>query len=365
MTEAGCRRKHKKTDRRRTPHDVRVAGTFAERPPAPRAPPRAPTPAENRANDRAMVEFAWEISDITPWLPVFEAELREMNRGKRGRPFEYPDSLVLWTLAYMECLGLSYRMAVGNLSAVLGAHGIAPPSHSRLCERLGELARDPAAGLPAGVLAARACGRADGRERSAGVDSTGICLSTAGLWRDEAWGREEGARGWLKLHALVDTDTGEILAYAVTERDVGDSPMLPALLGLALSAGHRIRTLFADGAYASVANYGAVAAEGIRFVTSFRSDTVPRNRGCAAWGDATRLWCALPYGDWVAASGYGTRWKCECVFSDLKRILGEAVTARKERSVAAQVAARVRVFNGYKRKRAEIMGVTGNGVAVA
>ncbi|NLL95485.1 MAG: hypothetical protein GX224_07040, partial [Thermoplasmatales archaeon] len=54
-----------------------------------------------------------------------------------------------------------------------------------------------------------------------------------------------------------------------------------------------------------------------------------------------------------------------CVFSDLKRILGEAVTARKERSVAAQVAARVRVFNGYKRKRAESMGVTGNGVAVA
>ena len=83
-----------------------------------------------------------------------------------------------------------------------------------------------------------------------------------------------------------------------------------------------------------------------------------------ARGEAARLWCSLPYDEWVLVSGYGTRWKCECVFSDLKRMLGETVTARSEAGMVAEVYSRISVFNGYKATRAGIIGISGNGVAL-
>ena len=137
------------------------------------------------------------------------------------------------------------------------------------------------------------------------------------------------------------------------------------LVGQAEKEGHRFGTVYADGAYASNGNWIFLCREnGYRFVTSFRSDTVPANNGCVARGEAARLWCSLPYDEWVRISGYGTRWKCECVFSDLKRMLGEAVRARTKAGMIAEVEFKIRVFNGYKAVRAGIIGISGNGVAL-
>jgi hypothetical protein len=351
---------------RKTPYDVKNEGTFAEKPRKPKSPPRSPTVEETRANNYAKMDFSSKVSDLEPWLPVFKAELEEMNRGKRGRPYGYPDSFIVWIVCYMTYYGMSYRDVVGNLSVMLRRWEISMPSYSRLCERAMEPAYDLAASSGYGnrILMIRVCNNVSNRVRSVGLDSTGISLSEAGLWREEVWGREE-PRGWLKLHALSDTDTGEIIAYAVTEKRIGDTPLLPVLVGMAVNFGHVFNVLYADGAYSSDGNWKFVSGLGMDFVTSFRSDTRPKNNGCPARGAAARLWCSLPYDEWVVVSGYGTRWKCECVFSTFKTIFPETVSARIEKSIVFQMGSRVHLFNGYKKTRAEIMKVTGNGVAVA
>lgn len=125
-------------------------------------------------------------------------------------------------------------------------------------------------------------------------------------------------------------------------------------------------TLYADGAYASDENWRYLCRQNrIRFVTNFKVNTQPTSNGCPARGEAARLWCSLPYDEWASVSGYGTRWKCEAVFSDFKRIFGETVAARKPDGVIREVAGKIAVFNMYKARRAEIMGTTGNGVALA
>ena len=62
---------------------------------------------------------------------------------------------------------------------------------------------------------------------------------------------------------------------------------------------------------------------------------------------------------------YHFRWKSETGFSDFKEIFPETVTATSVRSMVLEVMARTEVFNAFKRGRAAIMKVTGNGVEVA
>jgi len=59
------------------------------------------------------------------------------------------------------------------------------------------------------------------------------------------------------------------------------------------------------------------------------------------------------------------RWKIECTFSDLKRIITEFISARTTNGMVRQVLSMVSAFNVRKRIRADILGTTGNGVFVA
>ena len=346
--------------RRRTPYDLKITGTFADRP-------------ETRANNHAKKDLAEACGRIGVWAPVFREGLEEMNRGKVGIPFRFSDSMIWWILCVMTIVNTDFRFISGFLAGIFPSFGLESPSYSRLNERCNELiGRMLGAERAAGehysdhVLAVHACGNVIGRVRRAGIDSSGINLSSTNLWRMRKWKTSPKYKGWMVLHALSDVDTGEILAYAVTDETAGDSPMLKVLVEAAKGKGHVFDTLYADAAYSSNENWVFLSREnGIRFVTSFKSNTRPKNNGCSARGDAARLWCSLPYDEWVKESGFGVRWKCECVFSDFKRIFPETVTASSEKGILRQLFSRVEVFNRYKSVRAGIMGVTGNGIAVA
>ena len=72
----------------------------------------------------------------------------------------------------------------------------------------------------------------------------------------------------------------------------------------------------------------------------------------------------MPYDQWVKVSGYGTRWKCKCTFSDFKRLFPETVTAMTATGMVRDIVSRVNVFNIYKGIRARMIGTTGNGIVI-
>lgn len=362
-----------KTDVRLTPFDARTKGTFAELPALPREEPRKSTSAEMRANNYAKVGIGRRLGDVRNMVDMFDKDLEAMNKSKRGHPFEFSDTLIIWMLSIFTLFNSDYRLVSGFVDGLLTWTGHRAPSFSRFHERVrmlknGELLPEdsPIRGKHKGVLAIKACGNVTDRVRRVGVDSSGINLSDTTYWRVNKWKQEKDVKGWLIVHALSDVDSGEILAYVISDESIGDSPMLKILIGVARDAGHRIDTVYADNAYAGDDNWIFLCQEcGYRFVTSFKVNTAPTNNGCLARGEAARLWCDLPYDRWVKESGYGTRWKCECVFSDLKRLFPETVTARKQACIVNQIEARIDEFNGYKKVRAELIVVTGNGITIA
>lgn len=143
------------------------------------------------------------------------------------------------------------------------------------------------------ILAVQCCREVVERIRRVGVDSSGISLSCHNMWREEKWHTGTKDRSWLHFHVLCDVDSGEMLAYVISDSTVGDAPILKLLV---------------DGAYSSDENWIHLCRDNdYEFITSFKINTAPTSNGCFAGGEAAKRWCTMPYDQWVKESGYGTR----------------------------------------------------------
>lgn len=362
--------KHK-DKKRSTPKDVenRKCGVYRDKKdPDQSKKSRKPTPNEVRGNNEASVKASRRLTSPKQMIRTFPKELSEMNRGKVGRPYVYADCMFGWILSFMGYFNLTYVKAAGLAGTLLEDRGLPVPSRSTVHKRILELVAKTILGAPpedSRILCRYVSPHRTRRIRRVAVDSSGFSLSDYFKWSEEKWG-VENKDVWLKLHVLVDIDTCEIIAYILTYNDVGDPRMLPLLMELAKGGDHRIGKVYADGAYGSDENWKILSGEyRCDFVTSFRSDTAPTNNGCPARGEAARVWCSLPYEEWVKVTGYGIRWKVEGTFSDLKRLTSEVYRSRTDAGHMAQSYARISAFNEHKTIRAEMVGVTGNGVVIA
>lgn len=373
MTDRDNSSNDKKTGKRQTPKDLRVTGTFAEKTIVKR-PPRPITVLEQHGNNVSMVDFGEKIGNVLSMGSLYISERKEMNRNKVGRPYEFSDSLIASILMTMVCFNMTFRIAAGYAKGIFEIFGVPTPSPSRLLERANQLMEgrclriddDLMERYGGHILAICANDFVSPRVRRVGIDASGISMSSINAWRRKKWDTGPKDRGWLKIHVLCDVDSGEALAYAITDNEVGDAPLMKVLVKAALEKGHRFDVLYADNAYCTDENWIFLCRDLKKeFVTSFRSNTSPTSNGCFDRGQAAKLWCSLQYDEWVQVSGYGTRWKCECMFSDLKRIFPENLEVRSNNGIVRQMIIRMDNFNLYKRIRADNIGTTGNGVTIS
>jgi len=84
-----------------------------------------------------------------------------------------------------------------------------------------------------------------------------------------------------KLHAAVDVDTNEILAYVITEPYYGDSNAFEMLMGLVLKDGHDEEKVLADAAYDNKRFWNDMKEKNIEFIANIRGslDSKKRNSG--------------------------------------------------------------------------------------
>ncbi len=54
-----------------------------------------------RGNNSAAVAYAMALFSLMDWVPLFEHDLEEMNRGKVGRPYDFSDALIIWIMKVM------------------------------------------------------------------------------------------------------------------------------------------------------------------------------------------------------------------------------------------------------------------------
>jgi hypothetical protein len=172
---------------------------------------------------------------LTVWftdaaVQAWRAEPRTTPGGQ-----SYYSALVITTALTMGMVfGLALRQTEGLIGSVIALLGLdlAVPDHSTLSRR-------------AKTLEVPLLRRAGSGPLHLLVGSTGLKLGGAGEWLVEKHGTYR-RRSWRKLHIGVDAASGEILAVAVTRKDIDDAAMADALLDQITDP---IASFTADGVY--------------------------------------------------------------------------------------------------------------------
>ena len=147
----------------------------------------------------------------------WEDELKEMNRGKVGRPFQYSHSMMFFVAMCRVMIDTGYRQCSGYFKETWGDE--LAPSYSTIWQRAGKT-------MPRFKKDSTFQPPKDGIIRLV-PDSTGMKIGNRGEWIRVKW---KVNRGFFKLHILVDLDTRRILAFSITDVNGGDGHHLFGLL---------------------------------------------------------------------------------------------------------------------------------------
>ncbi len=257
-------------------------------------------------------EFYLSFDFVDQW----DDHLSQMNAGKCGRPFQYPEPFIAWMAGIHAFLQMPYRQMEGfvrELATVIP--GLAAADYTTLFRRIQHL--DLSLTVTPEVLA---------EDVIVAADSTGIKVTNRGEWMREKW---RVRRGWIKLHFMTDVETDQVLGLEVTDESVQDDQMFIPLLDQTQqhrSEEHPVYRVLADGAYDRNELFNTLEQRAIASGIKTRADAATHSTGSPYRAECVRdRNRGGGYPMWSLVVTYGMRWKVEEFFSGFKRIFGEGV----------------------------------------
>lgn len=172
---------------------------------------------------------------------IGQKSLSELNSNKRGRPFEYPDSLMLPFMRLKCSFNIDYRTLEGiarKLTAFIPKVTKAP-DYTTFCVRLKNLGLEV---VPYEIS----------KELDIAGDATGLKTSNRGEYRMSKYRGQK--RKFLKLHLAIDIKTKQAIWCEVTREEVRDGKKLPEMVSCSGKHG-KLRNAYFDAAYDSKKNY--------------------------------------------------------------------------------------------------------------
>lgn len=293
-----------------------------------------------RVNDNLVKRgMLWvDFSFLRGW----DEEVEELNKGKVGRRYVYPNTL-FYLASFITCF-MPFRQAEGFLRGLSKVKKFEVPDYTTVFRRVRKL--DLSMDLK----------KLD-EDFVVAIDSSGIKVTNRGDWLREIHGKKR--KGWLKFHVAVDIKDKKLVGLSVTDEKVGDNSEFKNLINQALKFGKPSK-LLADSAYDSRENFNLLTKLGIKPGIKPRKvevmpkgwiDLKKRRPRVKARGSMMRKKHVLEYSldpeGWKKKVGYGKRWVVEIFFSSFKRIFGEHVRARKFENMVNELMIKAMVYNSF------------------
>ena len=155
-------------------------------------------------------------------------ELSQMNEGKVGEPYDYPDSF-MQLLGYMRAyFHLPYRQTQGVVIAHTSKKAPGILDYSTISRCINKLEIKINERLGNDIVIA--------------LDSTGIKVANRGEWIRHKW---HVRKGYLKIHVAVDIKRKRILSLEVASEEVHDGRILKLVDNA--SENNNLKGILADG----------------------------------------------------------------------------------------------------------------------
>ena len=273
-----------------------------------------------------MVNVLLDFDVLDEW----DHELSQMNEGKVGEPYDYPDSF-MQLLGYMRAyFHLPYRQTQGVVIAHASKKVPGIPDYSTISRRINKLEIKINERLGNDIVIA--------------LDSTGIKVANRGEWIRHKW---HVRKGYLKIHVAVDIKRKRILSLEVTSEEVHDGRILKKLVDNA-SENNNLKGILADGMYDSNNNFRYLSKNHIKPGIKTRSNSKVKSTNCHA-RNMSVVKQQANFKRWKRSVSYGHRWMAETVFSSIKRMFGEHVTARKFSNMVKEIFLKATLYNMFNR----------------
>ena len=272
--------------------------------------------AYNAAQTSEKASFCSLLRDLVADVPEPEQ--------KRGRP-RLPAADMLFSAAFKVYSTVSARRFMTDLRAAAAEGLIARAPHYNSIfnflddEHLtGEIQRL----ITRSALPLRAL------ETGFAVDSTGFGTQCFYRHYSAKYGHEQYSRDYLKLHAMIGTNTNVVTAAEVTDRDTHDYTPFAGLVETTAAQPFTIEAIAADKAYSGRTNLEVVDGIGafplIPFKSSAKAET-RRSRRSAIWTKMYHYF-HLRRDEFVAE--YHMRSNAESTFSAMKRKFGDTLRSK-------------------------------------
>lgn len=277
--------------------------------------------------NKSMVRRGEVVLDFDV-IKNWDNELDKINEGKEGASYRYPNSFVQ-LLGYMRAyFHLPYRQTEGVVRAHAGKEIPSIPDYSTINRRVNKLNIKINEKIGNDIIIA--------------LDSTGIKIANRGEWIRHKWNVR---KGYLKIHVAVDINKKKIVSLDVTSEEVHDGSRLKKLVSNA-SENNDVKRVIADGAYDSKENFRYLFDNGIEAAIKVRKNSSDRSIGCYPRKVAV-LKQMKNLEKWKDSVSYGYRSITETIFSSMKRMFGEYISARKYPNMIKEMTLKASLYNMF------------------
>lgn len=157
------------------------------------------------------------------------------------------------------------------------------------------------------------------------IDGSGEGYSGPGIYFEHMWLIND--RSFIKQHTMINLKNQRVTAFAITLESPADPRMLVPLISGALLVGVNVRSVAADSAYDTKANWLFMDEKGIAFCPNLKENfksTWEMKRREALRSFDERFGKELAH----RMTGYNDRWLVEAFFSIFKKLYGDRLRNR-------------------------------------
>lgn len=248
------------------------------------------------------------------FIESWDFELNQLNEGKEGAKYQYPDSLFRYA-AMLHAKNFPFRQIRGvliKMSDLTSQFSI--PSFSQIRRRILLLNYEIS------------CNE---KNLEVAIDGSGMKPATRGDWIRKKW---KVKRGWIKVVALGDTK-GRIIDVVVGEETLNEQEVAQELLQKHAT---KISAVYLDGLHDTKKMFELCEKLNIKPIIKIRANASAKK--LTARSRAVREYQAYGYENWRILNQYGKRWLAsEGIFSAVKRTQGECVMAKSKENQFIEV----------------------------
>ena len=286
--------------------------------------------------NESLVERGRVLIDVS-FLKSANDEIKKMNKGKVGAPFQYPYSYIEFVAFLKVGFKIPYRTVQGIVRGLSEYLRIEEMHFTHIRRRILKI-------KPSVRNLGFEEGEEDDKPITLIVDASGLTISKKGDYIEEKWIREK--KEFVKLHIAVDEKSKKVVSFRITKGNVHDTKKFGPLIKESANR-HDIDKVYGDKAYDNRKNFNILDDMNAEPAISIRKNASTRSKGCPLRRDEVFLVKKLGYEGWKQLKDTGRRWIAEIVFSSIKRVLGEDLLSKKFSAQKVEAGLKVMLYNQF------------------